>query len=127
MFPLRLQNLAFFDLRFGFLVKNCVYSHLDRSGIPKFGQNPIKLIKKTNIFINLNVGLLYRQNPIHPKTRNKTCLNNKFLRYNSQILVVSPRFPPFFPRIPSPKLEKIQTLAKIYQFLIELPGCTLEI
>ena len=38
-----------------------------------------------------------------------------------------PRFPLFsimFSSISLPKLKKIQTLAKIYQFLIELPGYT---
>ena len=37
-----------------------------------------------------------------------------------------PRFPVLsllFSSISLPKLQKIQTLAKIYQFLIELPGC----
>ena len=39
-------TICMFDLRFGFLVKNCIYSHLDRSGIPKYAQNPVKFLKK---------------------------------------------------------------------------------
>ena len=34
-----LKDLLTFDLRFGFLVKNCIYGQLERSGDPKFGPN----------------------------------------------------------------------------------------
>ena len=51
IFPSWVENLVFFDLRFGFLVKNCIYGQI----LVKYGQNPIKLIKKK--FINLNLGL----------------------------------------------------------------------
>ena len=43
----------FFDLRFGFLVKNCIYGQI----LVNIDQNPVKLIKELNIFINLNLGL----------------------------------------------------------------------
>ena len=48
MFSLLAVNLAIFDLKFGFLVKNCIYSHLDMSRIPEFDQNmtPAKKGKK---------------------------------------------------------------------------------
>ena len=38
-------------------MQNCICSQLDRSGIPKFGQNPVKFKKVLNLLINLNVGL----------------------------------------------------------------------
>ena len=47
IFPFWLPKLSIFDLRFGFLVENCIYSQLDRSRIPKFGQ------KMQNIFFNM--------------------------------------------------------------------------
>ena len=45
--------MAFFDLRFGFLVKNCIYGQI----LVKNHENPVKLIKKSDLFTNLNVGL----------------------------------------------------------------------
>ena len=38
-----LSNLAFFDLRFGFLIKNSIYSQLGMSRIPKFDQKMTKI------------------------------------------------------------------------------------
>ena len=42
---LRLKKFAFFDLRFGFLVKNCVYSHLGPEEIQTLSENWRFLIK----------------------------------------------------------------------------------
>ena len=53
MFPSWVKTSVFFDLRFGFLVKNCIYGQI----LVKIGQNPVKLIKQLKIFINLNLGL----------------------------------------------------------------------
>ena len=41
-FPLWLKELLIFDCRFEFYVKNCIYSHLEMSGNPKFGQKRTK-------------------------------------------------------------------------------------
>ena len=56
-FPSCLSNLRFFDLRFGFLVQNCTISLPEPQIWTKNDENPIKLIKKQNIFINLTLGL----------------------------------------------------------------------
>ena len=50
--------MAFFDLRFGFLSKNCLYGQI----LIKNHENPIKLIK-TKTFTNLNVGLIGSLSP----------------------------------------------------------------
>ena len=49
-----LQDVIILDLGFGFLVGNCVYSRLETSGNPKFGQNTTKF----SFFVNLISGLL---------------------------------------------------------------------
>ena len=40
----RAPELLVFDLNIGFLVQNCIFSHLDMSGIPNFGQQMVKLM-----------------------------------------------------------------------------------
>ena len=40
-FLLRVKDLVNSDCRFGFLVKNCIYSQLDMSRIPKYAQKLI--------------------------------------------------------------------------------------
>ena len=42
IFGLWTPDLLIFDLKIGFLVKNCIYRPLERSGIPKSDQNMMK-------------------------------------------------------------------------------------
>ena len=42
IFPSWLSNSACFDLRFGFLVKNCVYSQMGMSRLRNIGQKTLK-------------------------------------------------------------------------------------
>ena len=49
-FILRVKELVNSDCRFGFYMKNCIYSQLDMSRIPKFGpkiRNPQSLAPNT--------------------------------------------------------------------------------
>ena len=62
MFPFWVNNLALFDLRFGFLVKNSIYDQM----FVEYGQNPVKLINKLSMFINLNLGLIRKLNDLFP-------------------------------------------------------------
>ena len=48
-----MNNLVFFDLRFEFLVKNCIYGQI----LVINDQIPVKLIEQLKMFINLNLGL----------------------------------------------------------------------
>ena len=54
IFPSWANILVFFDLRFGFLVKNYIYGQM----LVKIDQNSDKLINKLKCFINLNLGLI---------------------------------------------------------------------
>ena len=56
-----MKKSVVFDLRFGFLVKNCIYGQI----LVKIGQNPVKLIKNLKIFINLNLGLIILTLPMN--------------------------------------------------------------
>ena len=48
-----MKNLVIFDLRFGFLVKNCIYSQ----NLVKIWSKSSQIIKELRIFVNLNLGL----------------------------------------------------------------------
>ena len=69
--------------------------------------------------------LMWNGNPCRSETsvREKYVLNQKIRPWISQILSIFLRFSSVFPRFPSPKLKKIQTLVDFYRFLIVLLGC----
>jgi len=90
IFPSWVQNVVFFDFRFGFLVENRTSSHLDGSGIPK--SVIIQSYYKQNLVClrNLNLGLTPpRMQPIpvvhHPGKRDayaRSCALCEGLHYH---------------------------------------------